>query len=129
MRLSSSARTALAGSLALLGAAAPRLASQTLGGQVVQIDSKKPLSGAAVALVNDSAQVVATTSASTDGAFYLDAPAAGDYRLVVLLAGAAVVRPAREVGTGETIREQESPPQRPPSLPPATVARGAAPPP
>ena len=94
MRLSFSARTALAGSLALLSAAAPRLSAQTLGGQVVQIDSKKPLGGAAVALVNDSAQVVASASASSDGAFYLDAPSAGAYRLVVLVAGASFVSPS-----------------------------------
>jgi hypothetical protein len=123
MRLSSSARTALAGSLALLGAAAPRLASQTLGGQVVQIDSKKPLGGAAVALVNDSAQVVASASASTDGAFYLDAPAAGAYRLVVLVAGASFVSPAVTLDSGKTVEKEFSVPDVPSSFASAMFAR------
>lgn len=123
MHLSFSARTALAGSLALLGAAAPRLASQTLGGQVVQIDSKKPLGGAAVALVNDSAQVVASASASNDGAFYLDAPAAGDYRLVVLVAGASFVSPAVKLDSGKTIEKQFSVPDVPINFVSALFAR------
>jgi hypothetical protein len=123
MRLSTSARTALAGSLALVGAVAPRLAAQTLGGQVVQIDSKKPLGGAAVALVNDSAQVVASTSASSDGAFYLDAPAAGAYRLVVLVAGASFVSPAVTLDSGKTIEKQFSVPDVPSSFASALFAR------
>src|SRR4051812_37577738 len=113
MRISSSARTALAGSLVLVGVAAPRLAAQTLGGQVVQIDTKKPLGGAAVALVNDSAQVVASTSASGDGAFYLDAPAAGAYRLVVLVAGASFVSPVVALDSGKTVEKQFSVPDVP----------------
>ncbi len=123
MRLSPSLRTALAGSLALLGVAAPRLAPQTLGGQVVQIDSKKPLAGAAVALVNDSAQVVASASASSDGAFYLDAPKAGDYRLVVLVAGASFVSPAVTLDSGKTIEKQFSVPDVPSSFATALFAR------
>jgi hypothetical protein len=123
MHLPFSARTALAGSLALLGAVAPRLASQTLGGQVVQIDSKKPLGGAAVALVNDSAQVVASASASNDGAFYLDAPAAGDYRLVVLVAGASFVSPAVKLDSGKTIEKQFSVPDVPITFVSALFAR------
>ena len=123
MRLFSSARTAFAGSVVLLGAAAPRLASQTLGGQVVQIDSKKPLAGAAVALVNDSAQVVASASASSEGAFYLDAPAAGAYRLVVLVAGASFVSPAVTLDSGKTIEKQFSVPDVPSSFASALFAR------
>jgi hypothetical protein len=123
MRLSAPARTALAGSFALVGTVAPRLASQTLGGQVVQIDSKKPLGGAAVALVNDSAQVVASASASSDGAFYLDAPAAGAYRLVVLVAGASFVSPAVTLDSGKTIEKQFSVPDVPASFASALFAR------
>jgi hypothetical protein len=123
MRPSSPTRIALAGSLALVSTAAPRLASQTLGGQVVQIDSKKPLGGAAVALVNDSAQVVASASASTDGAFYLDAPAAGAYRLVVLVAGASFVSPAVILDSGKTIEKQFSVPNVPASFASALFAR------
>jgi hypothetical protein len=123
MRLSFSARTALAGSLALWSAAAPRLSAQTLGGQVVQIDSKKPLGGAAVALVNDSAQVVASASASSDGAFYLDAPSAGAYRLVVLVAGASFVSPSVKLDSGKTIEKQFSVPDVPTSFASALFAR------
>ena len=126
MRISSSARTALLGSVALIGAAAPRLASQTLGGQVVQIDSKKPLAGAAVALVNDSAQVVASGSASNDGAFYLDAPTAGDYRLVVLVAGASFVSPSVTLDSGKTIEKQFSVPDVPIRFVTALFARDVA---
>jgi len=122
MRLFLSARPALA-VVVLLGAAVPRLASQTLGGQVVQIDSKKPLAGAAVALVNDSAQVVASGSASSDGAFYLDAPSAGAYRLVVLVSGASFVSPAVTLDSGKTIEKQFSVPDVPPSFASALFAR------
>ena len=123
MRLSTSARTALVGSLALVGTVVPRLPAQTLGGQVVQIDSKKPLAGAAVALVNDSAQVVASASASSEGAFYLDAPAAGAYRLVVLVAGASFVSPAVTLDSGKTIEKQFSVPDVPSSFASALFAR------
>jgi len=122
MRLPSSTRTALV-AVALVGAAAPQLASQTLGGQVVQIDSKKPLAGAAVALVNDSAQVVASASAGSDGAFYLDAPKAGAYRLVVLVAGASFVSPAVTLDSGKTIEKQFSVPDVPSSFASALFAR------
>lgn len=71
----------LLGALTLVAGAPRAMKAQTLGGQVVQLDAKKPLSGAAVALVNDSAQIVASTSASSEGAFYLEAPRAGEYRL------------------------------------------------
>ena len=64
-------------SLALVVGAARPAGAQTLGGQVIQLDTKKPLGGAAVALVDESARVVASTSASADGGFYLDAPAPG----------------------------------------------------
>ena len=123
MYISSSVRFAFAGSLALLGTTASRVASQTLGGQVVRIDSKQPLAGAAVALVNDSAQVVASASASGDGAFYLDAPAAGAYRLVVLVAGASFVSPAVKLDSGKTIEKQFSVPDVPESFASALFAR------
>jgi hypothetical protein len=59
----------LAATLAVLVVGARHAGAQTLGGQVVQLATNKPLGGAAVALVDDSAQVVASTSASSDGAF------------------------------------------------------------
>ena len=98
----------------VLPTGAARLAgAQTLGGQVVQLDTKKPLGGAAVALVNDSAEVVATTSASEDGAFYLDAPAAGVYRLVVFVSGASFVSPMVQLDSGKTLEREFSVPDVP----------------
>ena len=51
---------ALALALTLPGGALRVASAQTLGGQLVQLDTRKPLGGAAVALVNDSAEVVTT---------------------------------------------------------------------
>jgi hypothetical protein len=87
--------------------------AQTLGGQIVQLDTRKPLGGAAVALVDDSAEVVATTAASADGAFYLDAPAAGAYRLVVFVSGASFVGPTVQLDSGKTIEREFSVPDVP----------------
>ena len=103
----------LAFSLALPAGTVRVASAQTLGGQVVQLDTKKPLGGAAVALVNDSAEVVATTSASADGAFYLDAPAAGVYRLVVFVSGASFVGPMVQLDSGKTIEREFSVPDVP----------------
>jgi Gram-negative bacterial TonB protein C-terminal len=97
--------------------------AQTLGGQVVQLDSKKPLSGVAVALVDDSARVVASTSASSEGAFYLDAPAAGDYRLVLLISGGSFVSPTVRLASGKTIEQIFSVPDVPASFAAALFAR------
>ena len=124
--------------LAVSAGSARIAAAQTLGGQVVQLDTKKPLGGAAVALVNDSAEVVATTSASDDGAFYLDAPAAGIYRLVVFVSGASFVSPMVQLDSGKTLERQFSVPDVPTTFAstrfardvttPATPVPGNAPP-
>jgi TonB family protein len=97
--------------------------AQTLGGQVVQLDTKKPLSGAAVALVNDSAQIVASTSASPEGAFYLDAPRPGEYRLVLFVAGASFVSPSVKLDSGKTIEKQFSVPDVPDAFASTLFAR------
>jgi len=103
---------------------ASRLAgAQTLGGQVVQLDSKKPIGGAAVALVNDSARVVASTSAGADGAFYLDAPAAGVYRLVLLVSGGSFVSPSMRLDGGKTVERLFSVPDVPSTFAAALFAR------
>ena len=103
---------------------ATRLAgAQTLGGQVVQLDTKKPIGGAAVALVDDSARVVASASAGSDGAFYLDAPAAGVYRLVVLVSGGSFVSPSVSLDAGKTVERQFSVPDIPSSFAAALFAR------
>ena len=98
-------------------------AAQTLGGQIVQLDTKKPLGGAALALVNDSAVVVATTSASAEGAFYLDAPAAGVYRLVVFVSGASFVGPMVQLDSGKTIEREFSVPDVPAAFASTRFAR------
>src|SRR5690349_16495931 len=87
--------------------------AQTLGGQVMQLDTKKPLGGAAVALVDDSARVVASASASSEGAFYLDAPGAGLYRLVVLVSGGSFVSPTVQLDSGKTVEKYFSVPDVP----------------
>jgi hypothetical protein len=96
----------LAVALTLPGGALRVASAQTLGGQLVQLDTRKPLGGAAVALVNDSAEVVTTTSASAEGAFYLDAPAAGVYRLVVFVSGASFVSPMVQLDSGKTLERE-----------------------
>jgi len=122
--LSSIARTAsLACALTLLDGASSHAAAQTLGGQVVQLDTKKPLAGAAVALVNDSATVVAQSAASPDGAFYLDAPKAGEYRLVLFVSGASFVSPGVQLDSGKTIERQFSVPNVPESFSSTLFAR------
>jgi len=122
--LSSLARAAsLACALTLLVGASRHAVAQTLGGQVVQLDSKKPLAGAAVALVNDSAKVVAQSAASPDGAFYLDAPKAGEYRLVLFVSGASFVSPGVQLDSGKTIERQFSVPDVPESFASTLFAR------
>ncbi|MDB4882478.1 MAG: tonB [Gemmatimonadetes bacterium] len=113
----------LAIALVLLGGTAPLARAQTLGGQVVQLATKKPLGGAAVALVNDSARVVASTAASPDGAFYLDAPTAGGYRVVLFVSGASFVSPALQLDSGQTVERLFSVPDVPETFSSALFAR------
>ena len=113
----------LALSLALPAGPVRVASAQTLGGQIVQLDTKKPLGGAAVALVNDSAEVVATASASAEGAFYLDAPAAGVYRLVVFVSGASFVGPTVQLDSGKTIEREFSVPDVPDTFASTRFAR------
>jgi hypothetical protein len=124
-RLSSSRRglRLAAGVFAILVATAPVAAAQTLGGQVVRLDTKAPVAGAAVALVNDSAQIVASGAAGPDGAFYLDAPSPGDYRLVLFVAGASFVSPAVQLDSGATVEKQFSVPDVPESFASTLFAR------
>jgi hypothetical protein len=113
----------LAASVVLLAASARLARSQTLGGQVVQLDSRKPLSGAAVALVNDSARVVASTAASNDGAFYLDAPNPGGYRVVLFVSGASFVSPPLQLDSGKTVEREFSVPDVPETFTSTLFAR------
>jgi hypothetical protein len=97
--------------------------AQSLGGQVVQLDTRKPLGGAAVALVDDSARVVASTSASAEGSFYLDAPAAGAYRLVLLVSGGSFVSPSVQLPAGKTVEQIFSVPDVPSTFAATLFAR------
>jgi protein TonB len=115
--------TVIACSLTTALGPTPRAGAQTLGGQVVQLDTKKPLAGAAVALVDDSAQVVASTSASSEGAFYLDAPGAGSYRLVVLVSGGSFVSPSVQLDAGKTVEKYFSVPDVPATFAATLFAR------
>ena len=107
----------------LLAGSASRAHGQTLGGQVVQLDTKKPLGGASVALVNDSARVVASTSASTEGSFYLDAPTAGVYRAVLFVSGASFVSPVLQLDSGKTVERLFSVPDVPETFTTTLFAR------
>jgi hypothetical protein len=113
----------LAAVLTLVAGVRNRASAQTLGGQVVELNTKKPLAGAAVALVNDSATVVAQSSASPDGAFYLDAPKAGDYRLVLFVSGASFVSPPVQLDSGKTIERLFSVPNVPEAFASTLFAR------
>ena len=115
--------TVLACSLTILVAPAREAAAQTLGGQVLQLDTKIPLAGAAVALVVDSARVVASASASPAGAFYLDAPGAGTYRLVVLVSGGSFVSPSVQLDAGKTVEKYFSVPDVPATFAATLFAR------
>jgi hypothetical protein len=115
--------TAFAGALAILVVASSFAGAQTLGGQVVRLDTKVPVVGAAVALVNDSAQIVASGAAGPDGGFYLDAPAAGGYRLVLFVAGASFVSPSVQLDSGATVEKQFSVPDVPESFASTLFAR------
>jgi hypothetical protein len=117
------ARAAMFASSLALVPVAGSAGAQTLGGQVIQLDTKKPLGGAAVALVDDSARVVASTSASVDGGFYLDAPAPGSYRLVLLVSGASFVSPSVRLGAGQTVERLFSVPDVPAAFETALFAR------
>jgi hypothetical protein len=97
--------------------------AQTLGGQVVELDTRKPVPGVAVALVNDSALVVASTTASPDGAFYLDAPTAGTYRVVLFVSGGSFVSPSVQLDAGQTREQLFSVPNVPDSFKSALFAR------
>lgn len=114
---------AFAAALAIL-AVAPRIGgAQTLGGQVVRLDANAPVVGAAIALVNDSAQIVASGSAGPDGAFYLDAPSPGRYRLVLFVAGASFVSPTVQLDSGATVEKRFSVPDVPESFASTLFAR------
>jgi hypothetical protein len=107
----------------VVGTVSTRAATQTLGGQVVELTTKKPLGGAAVALVDDSAMVVAQASASPDGAFYLDAPKTGSYRLVLFVSGASFVSPTVQLDSGKTIERLFSVPNVPETFSSTLFAR------
>ncbi|MFL5618682.1 MAG: energy transducer TonB [Gemmatimonadaceae bacterium] len=115
--------SALACSLTIVVGPTAAASAQTLGGQVIQLDTKKPLGGAAVALVDDSARVVASASASPEGAFYLDAPRAGFYRLVLLVAGGSFVSPSVQLDVGKTVERLFSVPDVPPTFAATLFAR------
>ncbi|HEV7990790.1 MAG TPA: carboxypeptidase-like regulatory domain-containing protein [Gemmatimonadaceae bacterium] len=110
-------------SLILVSGAARSAGAQTLGGQVVQLATKKPLAGASVALVNDSARIVASTAASPEGEFFLDAPTSGGYRVVLFVSGASFVSPAMQLDSGKTVERLFSVPDVPESFTATLFAR------
>lgn len=87
--------------LPLLGVTA---GAQTVSGQVLSLTTRKPLPAVRVALVDDSARIVAATvTDSLLGAFYVDAPRAGRYRVVLFAPmGGSFLSPAVVVDVGAT---------------------------
>ena len=87
---------------------------QTVGGEIVGLESGKPVHGASVALVDDSANIVSSTAADTvNGMFYVDAPHAGHYRVVLFANGGSFVSPAMQVDAGQTVERKFSVPDVP----------------
>lgn len=88
-------------------ALAPAASAQTVMGQVVSLSTNRPLPAVQVALVDDSARIVAATvTDSVLGAFYVDAPHAGRYRVVLYApGGGSFLAPAVALDTGETTEQ------------------------
>jgi TonB family protein len=82
----------------------PAAFAQTVSGQVLSLTTRKPLPAVRVALVDDSARIVAATvTDSVLGAFYVDAPHAGRYRVVLFApSGGSFLSPAVVVDSGRT---------------------------
>lgn len=99
----------------LLAPALPAaLGAQTVGGQIVALKSQRPLGPASVALVNDSARVVATAASdSASGSFYVDAPKPGSYRVFIVVAGGSFLSPAFQLDAGQTVERLFSVPEVP----------------
>lgn len=91
--------------------------AQTVGGEIVGLGSGKPVHGASVALVNDSAKIVSSTAADTaSGMFYIDAPHAGHYRVVLFVPGGSFVSPPMQLDSGLTVERKFSVPEIPGDL-------------
>lgn len=88
--------------------------AQTVGGQIVGLESNRPVHGANVALVDDSANIVSSTAADTaNGMFYIDAPHAGHYRVVLFVPGGSFVSPAMQLDSAQTVERRFSVPDVP----------------
>ena len=92
---------------------APGARAQTVSGQVLSLSTRKPLPAVRVALVDDSARIVAATvTDSALGAFYVDAPRAGRYRVVLFApTGGSFLSPAVVVDSGATDERTYSVPE------------------
>lgn len=98
--------------------------AQTVGGEIVGLESGKPVHGASVALVDDSANIVSSTAADTvNGMFYVDAPHAGHYRVVLFANGGSFVSPAMQLDSGQTVERKFSVPDVPGAFRNAYFAR------
>ncbi|MEP6689737.1 MAG: energy transducer TonB [Gemmatimonadaceae bacterium] len=61
--------------------------AQTVAGRVRDYATRTPIGFVTVALVDDSAHIVGRAQAAGDGVFYLDAPRAGGYRVLLFASG------------------------------------------
>jgi len=85
---------------------------QTIAGVVKDLSTNKTVGAARVALVDDSARVVATTIAdSATSTFYLDAPHAGRFRVLLFVSGISFVSPPESLSVAQSVeREFRVPP-------------------
>ena len=79
----------------------------TFAGRAVDADSKTPLACVRVALEDSAQNVVNTTRTDATGAFYLQAPHTGTYRVRVEMHGWMPVYGPNEVGGADETRQSE----------------------
>ena len=84
-----------------------RLMGQTIAGVVKDLSTNKTVGAARVALVDDSARVVATTIAdSATSTFYLDAPHAGRFRVLLFVSGISFVSPPESLSAAQSVERE-----------------------
>lgn len=82
--------------------------AQTVQGIVIDDSTQQPIGGARLSLLSDSAIAVARTVAdSATGMFYLTAPAAGHYRLQIVVGhGGLVISPPFQLDSNQVIEQK-----------------------
>ncbi len=81
----------------------------TFAGRAVDADSKTPLACVSVALEDSAQNVVNSTRTDATGAFYLQAPHTGTYRVRVEMHGWMPAYGPNEVGAADEVKQSEYP--------------------